>query len=303
MSLKDYLRILPEVSDALSAGRPIVALESTVITHGLPYPDNLEVTNETLAMVKSRGVVPAVILIDNGYINVGLSDSEVLELSYGVSSGKVCNKASIADIGPLLAGGATGSTTVAATMLCAQLAGIKVFATGGIGGVHRGVVEDFDISNDLQALRDISVAVVASGAKSILDIPKTLEVLETFGVCIVGYGTDRFPCFYSSSSSHQLLHHTDDIQDLAKIVRIQLETGHGVLVANPIPAESEIPRELVEVWVDMAVSEAAEAGIKGKAVTPFLLKRLLELSDGKSVAANRALLINNAKVAAEIACA
>jgi len=299
--MKQHLRILPEVREALAAGEPVVALESTIITHGMPAPRNLETARAVEAAVRDGGAVPATIAILDGRISVGL-DAEDLER---LAAEKDVAKVSRADLPAVLAGGGAGSTTVAATMICADLAGIRVFATGGIGGVHRGAEQSFDVSADLQELGRTPVAVVCAGAKAILDLPKTLEVLETLGVPVIGYRCDELPAFYSRTSGLSVPLRRDSATEIARVMAAKwgLHLGGGLVVANPIPAEAEIPAAAIAGHIETALGEAAARGIQGKAVTPFLLARLEALTGGASLAANVALVRNNARLAAEIAVA
>ena len=299
------LRILPEVRDALAAGRPVVALESTIITHGMPAPRNLETARAVEAEIRAGGAVPATIAILDGRIRVGLEADDLERLAVEAQSATGVAKASRADLPAVLASGGPGSTTVAATMICADLAGIRVFATGGIGGVHRGAETSFDVSADLQELGSTPVAVVCAGAKAILDLAKTLEVLETLGVPVIGYGCDDLPAFYSRSSGLAVPLRRDTAAEIAAVMaaKWELGLGGGLVIANPIPAEAEIPAEKIAAHIETALAEAAAEGVQGKAVTPFLLARLEVLTGGASLAANIALIVNNARVAAAIATA
>ncbi len=293
------LSFSPEVSAALQSGTPIVALESTIITHGMPYPQNLEMAREVETIVRAAGAVPATIAIMNGKIQIGLTDERLVSLS-------LCNdahKISRADLAVCLSEGWTGATTVAATMICAKLAGIEVFATGGIGGVHRGAEDTFDISADLLELAQTSVTVVAAGAKAILDLPKTLEVLETNGVPVIAYQNDAFPAFWSRSSGLDAPLRMDSPAQIAKAVNARNSIGltGGHLIANPIPQEVEIPREVIEPIIAQALKDAHEQNVRGKEVTPFLLQRIFDLTEGRSLRANIGLVKNNARLAAEIA--
>lgn len=294
-----YLSFSPEVEEAMAFARPIVALESTVIAHGLPYPQNLETARLVEEAVRENGATPATIAILKGQIRVGLSEKEIERLAEG---GKV-HKVSRRDLALVIAKGEDGATTVAATMYIASLAGIKVFATGGIGGVHRG--QAFDISADLVELARTQVVVVCAGAKSILDLPATLEWLETHGVPILGYETWEFPAFYSRGSGLPVDLRVGSPQEVAEIVRASRELGlkGGLLVAVPVPAEEELPLQVMEEAIVQALREAEERSIKGKALTPFLLRRVNELTGGKALRANTALLKNNAAIAARIAMA
>ncbi|RBO53113.1 pseudouridine-5-phosphate glycosidase [Rhodovulum sp. BSW8] len=287
----------PEVSDAKAAFAPIVALESTIVTHGMPWPRNLETALAVEAEVRAAGAVPATIAVIEGRIHAGLAPDalEALARAGGVA------KLSRADLAAALARGITGSTTVAATMICARLAGIAVFATGGIGGVHRGAETSFDISADLQELAQTPVTVVSAGAKAILDLPKTLEVLETLGVPVIAYQSDAFPAFWSRSSGLAAPLRMDSAAEIAAAHRMRglLGLPGGQLVGNPIPEEDEIPRAEIEPMIARAMADTA--GASGKDVTPALLARLYELSGGRTLEANIALVRANARLAAEIA--
>jgi pseudouridine-5'-phosphate glycosidase len=295
------LRLSPEIQAAKAAGRPIVALESTIITHGMPWPDNVATARAVEEAVRHEGVVPATIAVLDGIIQVGLDDATLDRM--GQSSGFL--KLSRADLGYAVALNKNGSTTVAATMICAALAGIKVFATGGIGGVHRGAALTVDISADLQELARTPVCVVCAGAKAILDIPKTLEVLETLGVPVVGLGTDMFPAFWSRSSGLAAPIRLETPAQIAALIaaRARLGLAGGVLVGNPIPVLSEIPASEINPAIEAAVLDANDRGITGKALTPYLLGRILDLTQGRSLTANVALIVSNAHVAARIATA
>ncbi len=297
--LTDLLSLTPEVTAALAQGRPVVALESTIITHGLPAPQNLDLAREAEAAIRAEGAVPATIAVMAGRIHIGLDDAGLQRLA----AARDVMKLSRADLAACLALGRTGSTTVAATMIAADLAGIAVFATGGIGGVHRGAGTSFDISADLHELARTPVTVVAAGAKAILDLPKTLEVLETLGVPVVGFGTDDFPAFWSRSSGLAAPLRMDDPAQIARahLLRRRLGLAGGQLVANPIPAADEIALDQITPWIEAAQAEAEAQAIAAKAVTPFLLRRIAELSGGRSVRANRALMLSNVRLAARIA--
>jgi pseudouridylate synthase len=288
-----------EVRAARAAGRPIVALESTIITHGMPWPENLETARRVEAEVRAAGAVPATIAVIEGRLHTGLDAGalEALAQAPGVA------KLSRADLAACLATGGTGATTVAATMIGARVAGIEVFATGGIGGAHRGAETSFDISADLRELAETPVTVVAAGAKAILDLPKTLEILETLGVPVITVGQDDFPAFWSRSSGLPSPLRMDAPGEIARAHRMRVALGlpGGQLVANPIPAETEIPRDVLAPLIAEALAEAEAAGIAAKAVTPFLLRRIFELTEGRSLAANIALVLNNARLAARIA--
>lgn len=288
-----------EVRQALSDSRPLVALESTIITHGMPYPQNVETARRVEAQVREAGAVPATIAVMGGRIRVGLTEHELEALGRA----RDVMKLSRADLAICLAAGRTGATTVAATMIAAALAGIDVFATGGIGGVHRGAESSFDVSADLQELAQTRVTVVCAGAKAILDLPKTLEVLETLGVPVIAVGQDELPAFWSRSSGLAAPLRLDSAREIAAahLLRARLRLPGGQLVANPIPREAEIPREVIVPAIETALADAAREGIAAKAVTPFLLARLFELTQGRSLAANIALVLANARLAAEIA--
>jgi pseudouridylate synthase len=301
MSGKAYLSISAEVKKALAGGKPVVALESTIITHGMPYPQNLEMARNVEAVVRKHGAVPATIAIMDGRFAVGVSGEDLERLAL---EGGTAAKASRRDVAALLVKGVLAGTTVATTMQIAALAGIKVFATGGIGGVHRGAEETFDISADLEELSRTPVAVVCAGAKSILDIAKTLEVLETNGVPVIGYGTDDFPAFWARRSGHKVDHRFDDVEDIARLIVLQTDLGlGGVLVANPVPEADALDAASIEARIAEAIAGAEAEGVSRKELTPFLLKRIFELTEGKSLVSNIALVENNAMVAARIAVA
>lgn len=291
--------ILPEVATALRDGRPVVALESTIITHGMPYPQNVEAARAVEAEVRAAGAVPATIAVLSGVLHIGLSDAQLDALGQA----KDVMKISRADLAACLSLGRDGATTVAATMICAHLAGIAVFATGGIGGVHRGAETSFDISADLPELAATPVTVVAAGAKAILDLPKTLEDLETRGVPVIAFGQDEFPAFWSRSSGLKAPLRMDSAAQIARahVLRGRLGLPGGQLVANPIPAEAEIAREVIVPVIEQALAEAETRGISAKEVTPFLLDRIFALTGGRSLDANIALVLANARLAARIA--
>ncbi|WP_412563022.1 pseudouridine-5'-phosphate glycosidase [Thalassobius sp. MITS945101] len=297
MSLKPVLS--PEVAAAQAEGKAIVALESTIITHGMPYPQNLETARRVEDEVRNAGAVPATIAVLDGTLHAGLTDAQLEALAQAKDVAKI----SRADMAVIMAQGRTGATTVAATMIAAHLAGIHVFATGGIGGVHKGAEDSFDISADLLELAATPVTVIAAGAKAILDVPKTLEVLETQGVPVITYGQDSFPAFWSATSPLASPLRMDAAAEMAKAhqMRGQLGLPGGQLIANPIPAAAEIPQAEMNPIIDAATAEAEEKGIKGKEVTPFLLQRIFELTEGKSLEANIALVLNNARLASAIA--
>ena len=291
----------PEVAAARAAGRPVVALESTIITHGMPWPHNVETAQAVEAEVRAAGAVPATIAVLAGVVHIGLEEAGLMRLAQATAVMKL----SRADLAVCLASGRTGSTTVAATMICAHLAGIGVFATGGIGGVHRGAELSFDVSADLLELARTPVTVVAAGAKAILDLPKTLEVLETQGVPVIAYGQDELPAFWSRSSGLKAPLRMDTAMEIAAAHRMRglLGLAGGQLVANPIPLEAEIAKQEIQPFIEAALAEAAAQGIAAKAVTPFLLQRIFELTEGRSLTANVALIRNNARLGAEIAVA
>ena len=289
----------PEVTEARATGRPIVALESTIITHGMPFPQNVETAMLVETTIRQAGAVPATIAVMGGAIHIGLDAAQLAAL--GQASDVM--KLSRADLAVCLATGRTGATTVAATMICAHLAGIKVFATGGIGGVHRGAEASFDTSADLLELARTPVTVVCAGAKAILDLPKTLEVLETHGVPVIAYGQDDLPAFWSRSSGLRAPLRMDSPATIAAahLMRAALGLSGGQLVANPIPPEAELSRAEITPHIEQALTEAAALGITAKAVTPFLLQRIFELTQGRSLTANIALVLNNARLGAAIA--
>jgi pseudouridylate synthase len=293
------LTFSPEVAAARAAGTPLVALESTIITHGMPFPQNVETARAVEAAVRAAGAVPATIAVMGGRVHIGLNDAELKAL--GQATGVM--KLSRADLAVCLSQGRTGATTVAATMICARLAGIAVFATGGIGGVHRGAETSFDISADLLELAATPVTVVAAGAKAILDLPKTLEVLETHGVPVIAFGQDELPAFWSRASGLVAPLRMDSATEIAAAHRMRARLGlpGGQLIANPIPPEAEIPRAEIDPIIAAALAEATAQGISAKAVTPFLLQRIFELTEGRSLASNIALVLNNARLGADIA--
>jgi pseudouridine-5'-phosphate glycosidase len=292
--------IHPDVAAALAAGRPVVALESTIISHGMPWPQNAETALRVQAAVRDAGALPATTAVIDGRLVAGLDDSQIERLA---RAGSATPKASRRDLPVLIARGRSGTTTVAATMIIAAAAGIRVFATGGIGGVHRGAERTMDISADLLELARTPVAVVCAGAKSILDLPLTLEYLETHGVPVLGYRTDTLPAFFCRDSGLQLDARLDSAADIAAVMRAQWSAGlgGGLLVCNPIPEAHALPKATVDAAIDTALAEAAQQGITGKAVTPFLLARVNALTGGDSLAANIALVLDNARLAAAIA--
>ncbi|MFN8381445.1 MAG: pseudouridine-5'-phosphate glycosidase [Anaerolineales bacterium] len=290
-------QLSPEITRALNLGAPIVALESTVITHGLPHPQNLELARDMEKQVRENGATPATIALLDGKIRIGLSDEELVRLAEAESTLKVSHR----DFATAIVKKADGGTTVAGTMYAANMAGIKVFATGGIGGVHKESA--FDISTDLRSLAEIPTVVVCAGAKAILDLPATLEYLETMGVPVIGYKTDEFPAFYSRESGLGVSARLDSPEEIADFAKAHWNLGMtgGILVTNPIPEKDAIPTAKMEPMIAKASAEAIEQGIHGQKLTPFLLGRISELTKGKSLKANLALLLNNARLAAEIA--
>ncbi len=301
MSALSYLAVSSEVREALRTGKGVVALESTIITHGMPFPQNLEMARRVEAVVRAHGAVPATIAIMDGKMRAGLLDADLERLA---REGGKAAKASRRDVAALLASGALAGTTVATTMQIAHLAGIKVFATGGIGGVHRGAESTFDISADLEELARTPVAVVCAGAKAILDLPKTLEVLETNGVPVIGYRSDAFPAFWTRDSGYPVDHRLDEPAAIARLITLQVELGlGGVLIANPIPEDAALDAGMIGARIREAIADAEAQGVTRKALTPFLLRRIFELTGGKSLAANIALVENNAALAADIAVA
>ena len=290
-----------EVSEAMKLGTPIVALESTIISHGMPYPQNVETARLVEAEVRANGAAPATIAVIEGVLCIGLDDAQ-LEM-FGQADGVA--KLSRADIAACLASGGTGATTVAATMIAAHHAGISVFATGGIGGVHRGADQTFDISADLPELAQTPVTVVAAGAKAILDLPKTFEVLETYGVPVIAYGQDELPAFWSRTSGIPAPLRMDSAEEIARAHQMRglLDLPGGQLVANPIPVEAEIAASELAPVIEAALKDAEVQGITAKDVTPFLLDRMYQMTEGRSLTANIALVLNNARLAAKIASA
>ncbi len=300
-SLADLLVYSAEVQAARAAGKPIVALESTIITHGMPFPQNVETARQVEADIRAAGAVPATIAVLDGRLRIGLDAADLDRLGQE----KNVMKCSRADLAIAVATGRPGSTTVAATMMAAEAAGISVFATGGIGGVHKGAETSFDISADLDELSRTPVCVVCAGAKALLDIPKTLEVLETRGVPVIAYGTDEVPAFWSRESGLPAPYRMDSAGEIARLIEARkLFGGHGgVLIANPVPAESEISRGEMGQYIDAAIAEAARRDVRGKSVTPFVLGHIFELTKGRSLVTNIALVRNNARLAAAIAVA
>ena len=300
--LNKYLDVNPEVAEAIAAGKPVVALESTIISHGMPYPQNVETALAVERIIRENGAVPATIAIIGGRLKAGLTAEEI---EYFGKKGQAIHKASRRDLAVLCARGEDGATTVTTTMIIAHMAGIKVFATGGIGGVHRGAETTMDISADLEELGQTPVMVVCAGAKSILDLGLTLEYLETKGVPVIGFGTKELPAFYTRSSGFYVDYRIDTVQELAAAFKAQNDLGMkgGMLVTNPIPEAYAMPLDVINAAIDQAIAECNEKGIHGKETTPFLLARVSELTGGDSLASNIRLVFNNAKVAAQTAVA
>ena len=300
--MNQYLDINPEVAAALAAGKPVVALESTIISHGMPYPQNVQTALQVEQIIRENGAVPATIAIIGGRLKAGLTPEEI---EYFGKKGKAIAKASRRDLAVLCARGEDGATTVTTTMIIAYMAGIRIFATGGIGGVHRGAETTMDISADLEELGQTPVMVVCAGAKSILDLGLTLEYLETKGVPVIGYGTKELPAFYTRQSGFQVDYQIDTPEELAKAFKTQNDLGFpgGMLVTNPIPEEYAMPLDVINAAIDRAIAECNEKGIHGKETTPFLLARVAELTGGDSLSSNIRLVFNNAKVAAQTAVA
>jgi len=298
----EYLSIAPEVSVALAAGQPVVALESTIIAQGMPWPDNAETAMAVADAVRDAGATPATVAVIDGRLRVGLEAREIEMLARGGSQIRKCSRR---DLPLAVAAGAHGATTVAATMIVANLAGIKVFATGGIGGVHRGAQQSMDVSADLQELARTSVAVVCAGAKAILDLRLTLEYLETYGVPVIGYGTDVLPAFYVRDSGLGLDAHFDTPAEVAAVLQAKWSLGlaGGVVIANPVPEAYALDPDWIEQLTAQALSEAAADGIGGNDATPYLLRRVAELSNGKSLRSNVELVLNNARLGAAVASA
>ena len=300
--LNKYLDVNPEVAQALAEGRPVVALESTIISHGMPYPQNVETALAVEKIIRDNGAVPATIAIIGGRLKAGLTAEEI---EYFGKKGQAIHKASRRDLAVLCARGEDGATTVTTTMIIAHMAGIKIFATGGIGGVHRGAETTMDISADLEELGQTPVMVVCAGAKSILDIGLTLEYLETKGVPVIGFGTETLPAFYTRESDFGVDYRIDTPEELAAAFKAGIEMGmkSGMLVTNPIPEEFAMPKDVIDAAISQAIGECNAQGIKGKETTPFLLARVAELTGGDSLASNIQLVFNNAAVAAKTAAA
>ena len=299
--LKSYLDMSPEVKEALEAGKPVVALESTIISHGMPYPQNVETALKVEAAVREAGAVPATIAIIGGRLKAGLTPEEI---EYFGKKGRDIAKASRRDLAMLVARGQDGATTVTTTMMIAHMAGIRFFATGGIGGVHRGAETSMDISADLEELAKTPVMVVCAGAKSILDLGLTLEYLETKGVPVLGFGTEELPAFYCRESGFSVDYRVDSPRELAQLFKTHEALGltGGILVTNPIPPEYAMPKDVIDRAIEKALQECVQQGIKGKETTPFLLARVAQLTGGDSLASNIQLVLNNARLAARAAC-
>ena len=298
MNYKDYLSITPEIEEALKANKPIVALESTILSHGMPYPENVEFAHKVEEIVRAEGAIPATTAIIGGKLKVGLNSDELEIMCKAENVGKVSRR----DVAVYLATGQTGATTVATTMLIADLAGIRVFATGGIGGVHRGAEKTMDISADLQELANTKVAVICAGCKQILDIGLTLEYLETMGVPVLGYQTNDFPAFYCEKSGFGVDYNLPDAKTAAKILKTKWDLGlkGGAIIGNPIPHEYGLDFDYMEGVISKSIAKANEKGIRGKNITPFLLADIKDSTDGVSFASNLQLAYNNAKVASKI---
>ena len=300
--MNKYLDVSPEVSEALASGKPVVALESTIISHGMPYPQNVETALQVESIIRENGAVPATIAIIGGRLKAGLSRDEIEHLG---RAGYSVPKASRRDLPILAAKGSDGATTVTTTMMIAHMAGIKIFATGGIGGVHRGAETRMDISADLEELAQTPVMVICAGAKSILDLGLTLEYLETKGVPVIGYGTEELPAFYTRRSGFGVDYRLDTPEELARAFSVQRELGikGGMLVTNPIPEEYSMDKAVIDAAIEKALAEAAEKGVHGKETTPFLLAKIKDITGGDSLASNIKLVYNNAALAAKTAAA
>ncbi len=298
--MNKYLDIAPEVQEALAAGKPVVALESTIISHGMPYPKNVETALLVEQTIRDNGAVPATIAVIGGRLKAGLSKEEI---EYLGKTGRAVAKASRRDLPALVARGADGATTVTTTMMIAYMAGIKIFATGGIGGVHRGAEVTMDISADLEELAQTPVMVVCAGAKSILDLGLTLEYLETKGVPVIGYGTDELPAFYTRQSGFGVDYRVDSPEELAAMFAAQRELGYkgGMLVTNPIPEEYSMDKAVIDAAIEEALAQCQAQGVHGKETTPFLLAKVVELTGGDSLESNIKLVLNNARLAARTA--
>ena len=302
MNLNAYLDVNPEVAAAVAAGKPVVALESTIISHGMPYPQNVETALNVEKVIRDNGAVPATIAILGGRLKAGLKPEEI---EYLGKAGQAVATASRRDLPVLVAEGMDGATTVTTTMMIAHMAGIRIFATGGIGGVHRGAETSMDVSADLEELANTPVMVVCAGAKSILDLGLTLEYLETHGVPVLGYGTKELPAFYTRRSGFEVDYRVDSPEELAKIFKVQRDLGlkGGILVTNPIPEQYAMDFDVINKAIDEAIADSVRDGIKGKATTPYLLAKVKDLTGGDSLASNIQLVYNNAALAAKTACA
>ena len=301
MELGKWMDISEEIQNSIKENGPVVALESTIISHGMPFPQNLETALEVERIIRKEGAIPATIAVVEGRIKIGLSNLELEQFAQGTKTVKVSSR----DLPLVLSQKQDGGTTVAATMICARMAGISVFVTGGIGGVHRGSEKTMDISGDLMELARTNVAVVCAGIKSILDIPRTLEYLETQGVPVIGYRTDEFPAFYTTTSGYSVQSRINTAEEIARCMKVKWELGleGGIVIANPVLREDAMDEEVIEEAITKSLKEASEKGIDGKAVTPFLLERISQLTDGESLKTNIALVCNNALVGAKIASA
>lgn len=301
MELGKWMDISEEIQNSIKGNGPVVALESTIISHGMPFPQNLETALEVERIIRKEGAIPATIAVVEGRIKIGLSNLELEQFAQGTKTVKVSSR----DLPFAISQKQDGGTTVAATMICARMAGISIFVTGGIGGVHRGSEKTMDISGDLMELARTNVAVVCAGIKSILDIPRTLEYLETQGVPVIGYRTDEFPAFYTTTSGYSVQSRINTAEEIARCMKVKWELGleGGMVIANPVLREDAMDEEVIEEAITKSLKEASEKGIDGKAVTPFLLERISQLTDGESLKTNIALVCNNALVGAKIASA
>ena len=301
MELGKWMDISEEIQNSIKGNGPVVALESTIISHGMPFPQNLETALEVERIIRKEGAIPATIAVVEGRIKIGLSNLELEQFAQGTKTVKVSSR----DLPLAISQKQDGGTTVAATMICARMAGISIFVTGGIGGVHRGSEKTMDISGDLMELARTNVAVVCAGIKSILDIPRTLEYLETQGVPVIGYRTDEFPAFYTTTSGYSVQSRINTAEEIARCMKVKWELGleGGMVIANPVLGEDAMDEEVIEEAITKSLKEASEKGIDGKAVTPFLLERISQLTDGESLKTNIALVCNNALVGAKIASA
>lgn len=298
-TLHPLLDIKQEVLEALEKGKPVVALESTIISHGMPYPDNISMAKKVESIVREEGTIPATIAIMNGKIKIGLTDDDLETLAQSDQVVKVSRR----DVAHVIASKSIGATTVASTMICAELAGIKFFVTGGIGGVHQGFEDTMDVSADLEELAQTNVNVICAGAKAILDLPRTMEYLETKGVPVVGYQTDVLPAFYTRTSPIPLHISVNDVDELAAMIHAKdaLKLKGGVLIANPIPASESLDEAYMNIIIKEAIADSIKEGISGKETTPYLLKAIVEKTEGKSLQANLALVYNNAKIGSKLA--